>query len=113
MTVDCAQVVLHGDEVADGGARLRAIAHAFAPDATLLYVRHPADNLASLQKHVRPGVAEKGVVDRCGKLGAPIGYGWRCGTPAGKLRALEAVWRSRDALGVDGVVRHRRFNSYA
>eukprot|EP00966_Prymnesium_polylepis_P088876 2056517-Prymnesium_polylepis.1 len=110
-------MTIRGDELQPSPAdRVVAIQRSFEPHVTLLFVTHPARSLAALEKHVVTLASGKHAGARAVSLlaasrqpgGPPAhtidvqctdkleddhpGYGWLCGTPAGKLRALEAVW---------------------
>ncbi len=66
--------------------RLRRLQRQFNPHATLLFVRHPVDNLASLNKH------------RLSKRTHHPGYALSHGDPHSKLQALEKLWKRREEL---------------
>ena len=66
--------------------RLRRLQRQFNPHATLLFVRHPVDNLASLNKH------------RLSKRTHNRGYALSHGDPDSKLQALEKLWKQREEL---------------
>eukprot|EP00448_Togula_jolla_P000418 CAMPEP_0170614532 /NCGR_PEP_ID=MMETSP0224-20130122/24857_1 /TAXON_ID=285029 /ORGANISM="Togula jolla, Strain CCCM 725" /LENGTH=633 /DNA_ID=CAMNT_0010940209 /DNA_START=112 /DNA_END=2013 /DNA_ORIENTATION=+ len=97
------KTTIQGDDVVDPLARLKAIKLRFQPDKTILMVRDPADNYQHLLEHMRGDMVDTvcvpGVV-------AQFGYGARCGSPDGKLRALEMLYQAREDV-FDAVVSHR------
>ena len=85
-TIVVAKVPIWGLHEDDPVERLRRLQRQFNPHATLLFVRHPVDNLASLNKH------------RLSKRTHNRGYALSHGDPDSKLQALEKLWKRRQEL---------------
>ena len=87
------KVAVRGEDVVDSVNRYLYVIKRFQPDISIFFIRHPVDNWASLDKHIRSTTNRK-KPDKChGNTALAIGYGWRCGTPNGKLTALEHLYR--------------------
>ena len=87
------KVAVRGEDVVDSVGRYRYVIKKFQPDISIFFIRHPVDNWASLDKHIR-STTNRNKPDKCqGNTALAIGYGWRCGTPNGKLTALEHLYR--------------------
>lgn len=93
--------VERGGEQMDYEAHFKEIKAIFKPDISVLYMRHPADNLISLRKHSDPQVKiNYNRTDPCNTNRKPVwvsGYAYRCGDPNSKLRNLEAMWNLRNS----------------
>ena len=85
-TIVVAKVPIWGLHEEDPIERLRRLQRQFKPHATLLFIRHPVDNLLSLNKHL------------LSKRTHHPGYALSHGDPASKLDALERLWKKRDKL---------------
>ena len=84
-TVAVVKVVVWGDRQEDPVQRLQNLKARFRPHASILFIRHPTDNMLSLKKHlVNP------------RKGGP-GYARSKGDPPDKLRALEKLFLNRYA----------------
>ena len=81
-----AKVPIWGADHQDPVHRLQQMKRKFKPHITILFVRHPVDNLASLNKHLQS------------KRTHEPGYALSHGDPVSKLRALEVLWKKRDVL---------------
>lgn len=86
------KTTLQDRDVADPMDRLQQIKARFRPDRTILYVRHPVETFEHLKKHAGPKVD----VECAPKPLVGWGYGSRCGSPEGKLRAMEVLWEQRE-----------------
>lgn len=95
---------LHGDEVSeDPLQRLRNIQERFQPHKTILAMRHPVENYEKLKAHAIGANPLDFVDTNCSTTTPPeldaggdhlYTFGRRCGSPEGKLRALETVYEA-------------------
>eukprot|EP00927_Polykrikos_kofoidii_P086551 TRINITY_DN9731_c0_g3_i1.p1 TRINITY_DN9731_c0_g3~~TRINITY_DN9731_c0_g3_i1.p1 ORF type:complete len:726 (+),score=126.97 TRINITY_DN9731_c0_g3_i1:52-2229(+) len=88
------KTTIQGDEVADPLERLQQMKARFKPDKTVLFLRHPGNNLMHLVKHS----LDKVDTDCAPHELSNFGYGSRCGSPQGKLRSLEVLWQEREDI---------------
>lgn len=107
------KVSLQGDDVHPRPIiRLRKIQERFQPHKTILAMRSPVENYEKLMEHT---IGAPDFVDtRCAVIppvelqgNASQTYGNRCGSPLGKLRSLDKLWRryKKDPPGLfDAVV---------
>lgn len=94
-----AKATIQGDETGEPLERLNAIQNRFRPHATILFMRNLEQNFVKLSRRSYAGLSLRALrtpraVDTvCAPGGDPaVPAAQRCGSVAGKIRALQRVW---------------------